>query len=860
MRHRQQAYQGQGRGRVYHAPHFVPAAAANDRARRRQSQQSSGSRSGGGKSLGSTLFGGIKLPNLIPQSMRGSNDREEDMSDAPMPYDQAELRQQQRPSRSAASGQQRSSASRSIAPSRQQQMRSAQSAAPSRSMQAPTRSVQTPSAQAAPRVARSSPTPSTRKNELAEALSGLSPSQGGHSGAARVPAEVLEESEITPPSVDEEETLPSYVAESPAVSTPRSVTRPRPSVRSEAPPRDLADALLGEDMVTPQAEAADEAEVAEATPEADGELAESEPAIEREDLVAPPMPSTSMDTPSSRSVTSKATPSKQDAAAAFRARPTASKPTAPKRGLGEIVAEKANSAFEAEAPSDAAPTAQIESKGSPKSSNSVRPGRGVLFTASQPIITSNIAGPPQIVVGRQAEYRVTVENRGDVAARDVIAVIAAPEGAELVDASASNGTVERSAADATGVAAEIRWQLYELPAGATQTLTLQLIPRGGREMQLGVQLTHAPTVGQAIVEIQEPKLQMEITGPADVMFGKAQRYTLMLNNPGNGAAEDVAIELTPPGGDKASMVRHKIGTIAPGESKKLELELTAREAGELKIHASALAANNLRADADKTVLCRKAELEVDWRGPDKKYAGAVATYYFRVRNPGTAAAEQVAVKLNLPSGAEMVEASDEYEWDPDRRVLLWKAAGLNAGEERFMEVHCRMTQPGINKMDLSAQTASGDLSDADSVAVTVEALADLKLEVSDPKGVIPVGDIATYEVRIKNRGMTTAKAVNIVAMFSEGIDPSHVEGGQHAIRDGRVSFRAIDLAAGAETVLKIHAKASQAGTHIFRAEVACEELESKLAAEETTRFFTEDERWADASTAYAEEASGTTTR
>ena len=46
-----------------------------------------------------------------------------------------------------------------------------------------------------------------------------------------------------------------------------------------------------------------------------------------------------------------------------------------------------------------------------------------------------------------------------------------------------------------------------------------------------------------------------------------------------------------------------------------------------------------------------------------------------------------------------------------------------------------------------------------------------------------------------------ARGVNVVAMFSEGIEPSHVEGGQHSINDGRVAFRTIDnLAAGSETV------------------------------------------------------------
>ena len=71
---------------------------------------------------------------------------------------------------------------------------------------------------------------------------------------------------------------------------------------------------------------------------------------------------------------------------------------------------------------------------------------------------------------------------------------------------------------------------------------------------------------------------------------------------------------------------------------------------------------------------------------------------------------------------------------------------------------------------------------------------------------------------------------------------------------------AIDLAAGGETVLKIHAKATQSGSHIFRTEVACEELEVKLAAEETTGFFTDDQRWADASAAYADEAGATQMR
>jgi hypothetical protein len=139
---------------------------------------------------------------------------------------------------------------------------------------------------------------------------------------------------------------------------------------------------------------------------------------------------------------------------------------------------------------------------------------------------------------------------------------------------------------------------------------------------------------------------------------------------------------------------------------------------------------------------------------------------------------------------------------------------------------------------VAADGAKGQLQHSKSITTHVVALADLKLEVTDPKGPVAVGKEAVYEVRITNRGSNTAEQVNVVALFSEGIDPVGVEGGQHSIENGRVAFRTIEsLPAGREIVFKIRASAKQPGTHVFRAEVLCRELETKLAAEETTRFY-----------------------
>jgi uncharacterized repeat protein (TIGR01451 family) len=453
---------------------------------------------------------------------------------------------------------------------------------------------------------------------------------------------------------------------------------------------------------------------------------------------------------------------------------------------------------------------------------------------------------------------VVVENKGDQPARQLVATVNVPAWAAVEDAVASNGEVTRPAPIAEGDPQAIKWELYELAAGQAHTLTLKLVPSSGRPLLLAVQCDQAPASAEATVDVQEPKLQMEITGPAEVMFGKSQRYTLLLSNPGTGDAEDVMIELVPPGGDVKQPVRHKVGALAAGSTKTIELELTAREAGELKMQAAAMAAGDLRSEMVKTVLCRRAKLDVDWRGPDKSFAGAVATYYLRVRNPGTAPAERVAVEFTLPAGAELVDASAGHSWDAQRRMVSWQPGALNASEERFMQVRCKLNKAGANELNLVARTEAGDLSDVQAVPVTVEALADLKLQVTDPQGVLPVGQTATYEIRVQNRGQTAARGVNVAAMFSAGIDPVHVEGGQHEISDGRVAFRTIDmLPAGAEVVLRIHAKASEAGTHVFRAEVVCDDLDTKLAAEETTRYFVEEERWADASAAYSDSESTT---
>jgi len=80
--------------------------------------------------------------------------------------------------------------------------------------------------------------------------------------------------------------------------------------------------------------------------------------------------------------------------------------------------------------------------------------------------------------------------------------------------------------------------------------------------------------------------------------------------------------------------------------------------------------------------------------------------------------------------------------------------------------------------------------------------------------------------------------VEVAVFFSEGLEAVSVEGGPNDISPGQVIFKPIrQLHAGDTIVYRVRSRAEKAGHHRFRAEVVCQSLQTKLAAEEATQFY-----------------------
>lgn len=490
----------------------------------------------------------------------------------------------------------------------------------------------------------------------------------------------------------------------------------------------------------------------------------------------------------------------------------------------------------------------------PEKTGAAPGGNGeVLIARAGPQIQVETTGPKTISVGKEATYTVHVANSGDVAAQDVTVSIQVPEWAEIVSSKGTVGTTESAASaiepaanEAAGTAGgrPVQWHLPRIEPRGKEQLTLTIIPRQSRPFDLAVQWTVTPISSQARVEVQEPKLEVALSGPEEVLFGQTKIYKLTLSNPGTGDADNVIIQLSPLGDVAGPMTKHQMGSIAAGASKAVEIELTARQAGKVTIQTIATADGGLHCEAKEEVLVRRAELAVTASGAKTKYAGTVATYQVEVNNPGNAAAENVQVVATLPMGAKFVSATGggqaatagQTETSEGTKVA-WTLPSLKAGGDARFEVKCVLSVPGANRLEV-ASTAAQELAASESVTTQVEALADLKLEVVDPKGPAAVGEEIAYEVRIRNRGSKAAEKVEVAGYFSEGIEPVAATGNANEITAGQVVFQPLlSIAPGGEATFKIKARADREGQHVFRAEVRCGSLGSKLVSEQTTLFY-----------------------
>lgn len=450
------------------------------------------------------------------------------------------------------------------------------------------------------------------------------------------------------------------------------------------------------------------------------------------------------------------------------------------------------------------------------------------FSLTSPAVQVETFGPQSIGIHKKSQFKIVARNNSNTDAERVTVSISMPTWVRLEGINATTGRKESGEDQKSS---RVLWNLDRLSGNSSQTITVDVVPTKAERFDLQVELIQQPRNGLAQVDVTEPRLEMKIVGPSEVLYGETAIYQVTVRNPGTGRAEGVSVMLPEAlGGERATL-----GDIGPNEEKNFRVELLARTAGALDLATTATAAGNLQTSTAKQILVRRAALTTTIKGPPAKYAGTVGVYEIEIRNTGDATARDVVAALALPTGVKYVEGIEAV--DNIDSGLRWSLGTLDSGDVRNYRVALQLEGDGKVQFELGAR-AAGDIASVGQVATVIETLEDVVLSIDEPKGPQPTGEEIEYTIHVRNRGSRAANNLNLVMNFSDGIEPTSASGHQFQLGAGQVIFKAIEkIAAGEEVVVKVQAKAAAPGTHIFRAQLTGENEETREMSEGTTRFY-----------------------
>lgn len=460
-----------------------------------------------------------------------------------------------------------------------------------------------------------------------------------------------------------------------------------------------------------------------------------------------------------------------------------------------------------------------------------RPGPQEREGAQAPALAIEKIAPAEVQVGRTAIFQVLVRNVGDVPVHSVELHDEVPQGAELAD------STPRAQLGASG---ELVWDLGTLQPGDEASVEMQIIPR--TEGELGSVATvrfHADATVRTVAT--RPELVLRASSQPDVLVGEDAVVTIEVTNRGSGAATGVVVEQALPQQfehPSGAQIEYEVGDLAPGESREVQLMLTAARAGPTSNRMKARADGDLVVEADWQIEVVAPALEVVLDGAKRRFLEREATYNLLISNPGTAPAQNVELAAYLPAGFKFVSADNYGEFDPQTRAVHWSLEELPANESGSVSLTAVPIEAGEQRVLIQGKAERG-LSVEHEEAIQVEGIPAVLFEVVDVADPIEVGAETTFEIRVVNQGTSKATNVQIRAVLPDEMKAVAAEGPTRHLFDRQtVTFDSLSrLAPKADTTYRIRAQSLRPGDLRIKVQLLTDDLQSPVTKEESTRVF-----------------------
>ena len=447
-----------------------------------------------------------------------------------------------------------------------------------------------------------------------------------------------------------------------------------------------------------------------------------------------------------------------------------------------------------------------------------------------PMVSVRWVKRSDISVGQECRFDLIVQNEGRVAAKDVLVEAYFPQSVRLTSAK----PVPAESQD------HLSWSFASLAAGQEETIRISMIPSRPGELATKA-IVRFTGSASGLFTVEEPLLKVTVQGPQEVMLGDPASQIVTVSNVGSGVAHNVQVETMIPAGlehARGKQLVTEIGSLNPGESRKVRLALAAADGGEHQLLVEARASNALGQTAETRIAVSAPSIKLTIDGPGLRYKSRTARYKLAVTNDGSGATNNVRIVHKVPDGFNFLRADKGGKFDSVNKTVSWFIGRLDIGESAQVELE--LTATGLGDFVHQAGAFSEHAARTNAQLETrVEGTASLVLEIVDLDDPVEIGTETAYEVRVHNEGSKGANNVELSCELPPGVELIGVKGpAQHLVEKGMIVFKSLaELAPGKTAIYRIHVRGTTGGNHRFRARLASNSIQEPLVFEELTKFY-----------------------
>lgn len=334
----------------------------------------------------------------------------------------------------------------------------------------------------------------------------------------------------------------------------------------------------------------------------------------------------------------------------------------------------------------------------------------------------------------------------------------------------------------------------------------------------------------------KPVLTCEKCGPDEVCPGDPVHYVITVTNRGSCNAEDVVVtDNVPDGLEHSSGLRtlnFKLGSIAPCETKKINVCFTAVKRGKIcnTIVVTSCNADTVNCQWCTCVCC--CDIDLVKVGPKEQQIGKNADYQITVTNKGDKPLTEVVVTDVAPNSTSIVTANGATV---NGNQAVWRLKELKPGEKVTFNLTLTTCVPGCFTNRVGVTNCQNCNACAE-FTTRWKGRPALNVCITDSDDPICIGDPTSYTITVVNQGSEADSNVNVVVRFPKEIVPVAALGDTQGTVSGQtVTFAPYATLSPRQTVrYRVDARAKESGDARVVVEVSSDSIKTPIMQQEST--------------------------